>query len=88
MDRNIFLNALAKEVMEETLPKFDNICKCDKCLAVIHTSLCDSLNGNQYFIEQCVKIDKRAQGVDIQIKAEAIREIFTIIEQLKTKPRH
>lgn len=88
MDENIFVKALAKEVMEVTLPRFDTICKCQDCLTQIHTSLCDSLNANKYFVEQKTKVGKRAQGVDIQIKAEAVREIVTIVEQLKTKPRH
>jgi hypothetical protein len=88
MESHKFIEHIIKEVVTDIMSKNKDICRCHHCHNEILNKILKTLLASSYISELSASLSRRAQGVDVQIKAEAARELSKILVDLKKNPIH
>jgi hypothetical protein len=88
MESHKFVEHIVKEVVTDIMSKDKNVCRCNHCHNEILNKISKILLASSYISELSASLSRRAQGVDVQIKAEAARELSKILADLKNNPIH
>ena len=78
---------IVEEVLEHTLLRRKDACKCRKCKLDIMALALNRLPP-KYVVTQKGRVYTKLQGTDLQFKADVIREIVRAIGQIKNNPQH
>jgi hypothetical protein len=88
MESHKFIEHIVKEVVTDIMSKNKDVCRCNHCHTEILNKISKILLSSSYISELSASLSRRAQGVDVQIKAEAARELSKILADLKKNPIH
>jgi len=88
MDGETFIKTLVDEVLAQYLHGQEQICGCERCREKIAALTFDALAKNRYVTDQKNHPSRRVQGVDGQLKIEAIRELSKIAPGFKKTSCH
>lgn len=84
MDINIILKQTVNEVLEDAFNFRKDVCRCEECVKKVRGLAIEKLSIKYNNLSDDKHI--RVQGVDAQMRVDAAREIFHILNQMK--PNH
>ena len=87
MDTYNYMENIVKEVLDTIFIKREDVCKCEQCKLDIITWSLNHLTS-KYIATPKGKAYARIQGVDLQLKADALKAVLKAIDIVKDKPRH
>ena len=79
MSDNYFIKQAIREVMDEFLKNKKGICTCDICRKKMLDMAAERLERKYKFSNEDVSY-ARIQGVDVQLKVDAIKELNNIVD--------
>jgi hypothetical protein len=88
MEDQKFIENIVKEVVTDIMSKNKDICHCADCHNAVLDKISKILLSSTYISQMICGLNRRAQGIDVQIKAEAARELSKILVDLKVHPLH
>ena len=88
MESHKFIEHIVKEVVTDIMSKNKDICNCSRCHSEVLSKISKILLSSSYISQMIGGLSRRAQGIDVQIKAEAARELSKILAELKNNPIH
>jgi hypothetical protein len=88
MESHKFVEHIIKEVVIDIMSKNKDVCHCHHCHTEILNKISKILLSSSYISQLSESLSRRAQGVDVQIKAEVARELSKILADLKAHPIH
>ena len=78
MQSHYFIKQIIKEVTNSFLGNAQEVCSCDICRSKMIDILLQQLGNKYQFTDKGIPYT-RVQGIDVQIKAEVIKELTLII---------
>lgn len=87
MEFHNYMEELVLEVVEDLLSKRDDVCRCEKCKLDIATFALNKLPP-KYVVTQKGRVYTKLSELEIQEKANIVKEVTRGIEKVKSNPQH
>lgn len=87
MEFHNYMEDLVVEIVEEILSQTQGVCGCQQCKVDIAAYALNKLTP-KYVVTPKGRVFTRLQEVQLQAKADIIREVVKAIEVIKNNPRH
>jgi competence protein ComFB len=82
-----YMEDIVRDTLEELLSKKEDICKCEKCKFDIMTWALNRLPP-KYIVSDKGRIFTKLQEVEVQFRADVVRELTKAISHISKNPRH
>lgn len=87
MEFHNYMEDLVLDVLEDLLSKRDDVCACEKCKLDMATFALNKLPP-KYVVTHKGRIYTKLAELEIQVKADIVKEVTKGIEKVKSKPQH
>lgn len=82
-----YMEDVVKDMLEELILKRENICKCEKCKFDMIAWALNRLPA-KYVVSDKGRIFTKLQEVEIQFRADVVRELTKAISHISKNPQH
>lgn len=82
-----YMEDVVKDMLEELILKRENICKCEKCKFDMIAWVLNRLPA-KYVVSDKGRIFTKLQEVEIQFRADVVRELTKAISHISKNPQH
>ena len=87
MEIHNYMEDVVKDTLEELILKRENICKCEKCKFDMIAWVLNRLPA-KYVVSDKGRIFTKLQEVEIQFRADVVRELTKAISHISKNPQH
>ena len=87
MEIHNYMEDVVKDTLEELILKRENICKCEKCKFDMIAWVLNRLPA-KYVVSDKGRIFTKLQEVEIQFRADVVRELTEAISRIRKNPQH
>ncbi len=87
MELHNYMEDAVKENLERLLSERDDLCKCEKCKLDIMALALNKL-PSKYVVTSKGRIYTRLSELELQRKADIVKELTKAIEIVKNNPQH
>lgn len=82
-----YMEDVVKDTLEDLLSKKGDICKCEKCKFDMMAWVLNRLPP-KYIVSDKGRIFTKLQGVEVQFRADVVRELTKAISHITKNPQH
>lgn len=82
-----YMEDIVRDTLEELLSKKEDICKCEKCKFDIMAWALNRLPP-KYIVSDRGRIFTKLQEVEVQFRADVVRELTKAISHISKNPQH
>lgn len=87
MEIRNFMEDMVKNTLEELLADKEDMCKCEKCRLDIMAIALNNIKP-RYVVTVKGRVYAKLSELEIQFRADVIRELAKAISMVKGKPQH
>jgi competence protein ComFB len=82
-----YMEDVVKDTLEDLLSQKEDICKCQKCKFDMMAWALNRLPP-KYIVSDKGRIFTKLQGVEVQFRADVVRELTKAISHISKSPQH
>ena len=82
-----YMEYIVQDALEDSLKNKNDICKCQKCRSDMQACALNKLPA-KYVVSEKGRVFTKLQEVEIQFRADVLREVTKAIAQVSKNPTH